>query len=45
MEAMFKLRDTTPAFVDKEGAVQYDPTKDGTQIEFDELEFAYSQFA
>ena len=42
MEAMFKLRDTTPAFVDKEGAVQYDPTKDGTQIEFDELEFAYS---
>jgi hypothetical protein len=25
--------------------VQYDPTKDGTQIEFDELEFAYSQFA
>ena len=45
MEAMFKLRDTTPVFVDKEGAVQYDPTKDGTQIEFDELEFAYSLFA
>ena len=42
MEAMFALRDTKPAFVDKVGAVEYDPIKNGTQIEFKELEFAYS---
>ncbi|KAL3780915.1 hypothetical protein HJC23_009121 [Cyclotella cryptica] len=42
MEAMFALRDTAPAFVDKEGAVEYDPARDGTEIEFDNLEFAYS---
>jgi ABC-type transport system involved in Fe-S cluster assembly fused permease/ATPase subunit len=42
MEAMFALRDTKPAFVDKNNAVDYNPTKDGTQIDFQDLEFAYS---
>ena len=42
MEAMFGLRDTKPAIVDSLNASKYDPTIDGTSIEFDELEFAYS---
>jgi ABC-type multidrug transport system fused ATPase/permease subunit len=42
MEAMFALRDTKPTFVDRENAVEYNPTVDGTQIEFQDLEFAYS---
>jgi ABC-type multidrug transport system fused ATPase/permease subunit len=42
MEAMFGLRDTKPAIVDSPNASKYDPTIDGTSIEFDELEFAYS---
>lgn len=41
MEAMFRLRDTEPALVDAVDAVEYDATKDGTTIEFDELEFTY----
>ena len=41
MEAMFRLRDTAPALVDAVGAVEYDATKDGTTISFDEAEFAY----
>ncbi|KAL7494259.1 hypothetical protein ACHAWT_002970 [Skeletonema menzelii] len=42
MEAMFGLRDTKPAIVDSPNASKYDPSMDGTCIEFDELEFAYS---
>ena len=42
MDAMFGLRDTKPALKDSPNAVEYDPAKDGTTIEFDELEFAYS---
>jgi ABC-type transport system involved in Fe-S cluster assembly fused permease/ATPase subunit len=42
MEAMFALRDTKPTFVDREDAVEYNPTVDGKQIEFQDLEFAYS---
>jgi len=42
MEAMFALRDTKPAFVDKKGAVEYNPATNGTRIEFNDLEFAYS---
>jgi ABC-type transport system involved in Fe-S cluster assembly fused permease/ATPase subunit len=42
MEAMFALRDTKPTFVDRENAVEYNPTVDGKQIEFQDLEFAYS---
>jgi ABC-type transport system involved in Fe-S cluster assembly fused permease/ATPase subunit len=42
MEAMFGLRDTKPAIVDSPNALKYDPSIDGTNIEFDELEFAYS---
>ncbi len=42
MEAMFGLRDTKPAIVDSPNASKYDPSIDGTCIEFDELEFAYS---
>ncbi|KAL7520137.1 hypothetical protein ACHAWX_004882 [Stephanocyclus meneghinianus] len=42
MEAMFGLRDTAPAFGDREDAVEYDPAKDGTEIQFDNLEFAYA---
>ena len=41
MEAMFGLRDTKPAIVDSEDAVVYEPSLDGTCIEFDQLEFAY----
>ena len=41
MEAMFALRDTKPAIVDKENAMEYEPAKDGTKIEFNDLEFAY----
>ena len=42
MEAMFGLRDTEPAIVDRKDAVEYDPMKDGgCVIEFDNLEFAY----
>eukprot|EP00571_Detonula_confervacea_P014898 CAMPEP_0172306362 /NCGR_PEP_ID=MMETSP1058-20130122/7442_1 /TAXON_ID=83371 /ORGANISM="Detonula confervacea, Strain CCMP 353" /LENGTH=753 /DNA_ID=CAMNT_0013018217 /DNA_START=20 /DNA_END=2281 /DNA_ORIENTATION=- len=42
MDAMFGLRDTEPALVDLPDAVEYDPVSDGTVIEFDNLEFAYS---
>jgi ATP-binding cassette subfamily B (MDR/TAP) protein 7 len=42
MEAMFALRDTKPAFVDKVDALEYNAATDGTQIEFRDLEFAYS---
>ena len=42
MDAMFGLRDTKPAIVDSPNASKYDPSMDGTCIEFDELEFAYS---
>ena len=42
MEAMFGLRDTKPAIVDSPNASKYDPAINGTSIEFDELEFAYS---
>jgi len=41
MEAMFGLRDTKPAIVDRYDAVVYEPSLNGTSIEFDELEFAY----
>ncbi|KAL7462485.1 hypothetical protein ACHAXS_002989 [Conticribra weissflogii] len=41
MEAVFRLRDTTPQIVDRVDAVEYVPERDGTGIEFDELEFAY----
>lgn len=41
MEAMFELRDTKPEINDDPNAVPYVPSKDGTTIEFDELEFAY----
>lgn len=41
MEAMFELRDTKPEINDDPNAVEYVPSKDGTTIEFDELEFAY----
>ncbi len=41
MEAMFELRDTKPEINDNPSAVSYDPSKDGTTIEFDEIEFAY----
>mmetsp|Transcript_26846 Transcript_26846/g.38368 ORF Transcript_26846/g.38368 Transcript_26846/m.38368 type:complete len:782 (+) Transcript_26846:97-2442(+) len=41
MEAMFELRDTKPEINDTPNAVPYDPLKDGTTIEFHELEFAY----
>ena len=42
MEAMFQLRDTQPAIVDSPDAVEYDPLTDGTTIEFNNVEFAYS---
>lgn len=42
MEAMFGLRDTKPALVDAADAIEYDPASDGSAIEFDNLEFAYS---
>ena len=42
MEAMFGLRDTKPALVDSPNASKYDPSIDGTCIEFDDLEFAYT---
>ena len=41
MEAMFDLRDTKPEINDDPNAVEYVPSKDGTTIQFDELEFAY----
>ena len=41
MEAMFNLRDTKPAIEDGVGAVEYDPRRDGTEIEFENLEFSY----
>lgn len=41
MEAMFRLRDTKAAVVDKIGAVDYNPAEDGCEIEFNKLEFAY----
>ena len=41
MEAMFELRDTKPEINDDPNAKAYVPSKDGTTIEFDELEFAY----
>ena len=41
MEAMFELRDTKPEIVDSEYAVEYDPVRDGTTIEFENLEFGY----
>jgi len=42
MEQMFGLRDTKPAVVDSPNAIEYDPVKDGTTIEFDDLKFAYA---
>ncbi|KAL7535146.1 hypothetical protein ACHAXR_006313, partial [Thalassiosira sp. AJA248-18] len=42
MEAMFGLRDTKPAIGDLPNAVEYDAATNGTMIEFDNLEFAYS---
>ena len=42
MEAMFGLRDTKPEIVDKVDAVEYDSNVDGSMIEFDNLEFAYT---
>ena len=42
MEAMFGLRDTKSAIVDKVDAVEYDSNVDGSMIEFDNLEFAYT---
>jgi ATP-binding cassette subfamily B (MDR/TAP) protein 7 len=41
MEAMFKLRDTLPAIVDKETAVEYDPATMGTTIALRDVHFAY----
>lgn len=41
MEAMFELLDTKPQIVDAPDALEFDPTKDGTTIEFDGLEFGY----
>eukprot|EP00579_Thalassiosira_antarctica_P032695 CAMPEP_0201994348 /NCGR_PEP_ID=MMETSP0905-20130828/2218_1 /ASSEMBLY_ACC=CAM_ASM_000554 /TAXON_ID=420261 /ORGANISM="Thalassiosira antarctica, Strain CCMP982" /LENGTH=787 /DNA_ID=CAMNT_0048549301 /DNA_START=78 /DNA_END=2441 /DNA_ORIENTATION=- len=45
MEAMFELRDTIPEIVDSPNAVDFDPVRDGTTIEFDELEFGYKTSA
>ena len=42
MEAMFSLRDTKPAVVDRVDAVEYDSNVDGSMIEFDNLDFAYT---
>ena len=43
MEAMFSLRDTRPAFTDRESAMEYKPEamKGGTDITFHDVEFAY----
>lgn len=41
MEAMFKLRDTSPAIVDKATAVKYDPVAMGTSIVLRDVHFAY----
>ena len=43
MEAMFSLRDTKPAFTDRECAMEYKPEamKGGTDITFHDVEFAY----
>ena len=43
MEAMFSLRDTKPAFTDRESAMEYKPEamKGGTDITFHDVEFAY----
>jgi ATP-binding cassette, subfamily B (MDR/TAP), member 7 len=41
MEAMFKLRDTSPAIVDKENAIKYDPATMGTDIELRDVHFTY----
>jgi ATP-binding cassette subfamily B (MDR/TAP) protein 7 len=40
MEAMFKLRDTKPRLVEREGAQDYEPTS-GTNMTFSNIEFAY----
>ncbi|KAL7542829.1 hypothetical protein ACHAXR_012408 [Thalassiosira sp. AJA248-18] len=45
MEAMFELRDTKPEIVDTPNAVEFDPVRDGTTIEFDSLEFGYRESA
>uniref|UniRef100_A0A7S4IZ59 ABC transporter n=1 Tax=Odontella aurita TaxID=265563 RepID=A0A7S4IZ59_9STRA len=42
MEAMFAIKDTRPSVVDREGALDYDPSgPGGTTIEFKDVEFAY----
>jgi len=42
MEAMYKLRDTKPRLVEREGALDYEPTSDGgTNMTFSNIEFAY----
>jgi ATP-binding cassette subfamily B (MDR/TAP) protein 7 len=41
MEAMFQLRDTIPAIVDKPNALSYDPSTMGTSIALHNVHFAY----
>jgi len=45
MEATFELLDTVPEIVDRPDAVDYDPVKDGTTIELEDIEFGYKTFA
>lgn len=45
MEAMFKLRDTSPAILDPPSAVRYDPTTMGTSIVLRDVHFAYPSSA
>jgi len=41
MEAMFKLRNTVPAMVDRADAKIYNPDTDGTRIVFRDVHFSY----
>lgn len=41
MEAMFKLKDTKSRMEDRQDAVEYDHTKNGTCIKFVDIDFAY----
>ena len=45
MEATFELLDTVPEIVDRPDAVEYDPVKDGTTIELEDIEFGYKTSA
>ena len=41
MEAMFQLTDTKPIIVNHKDAIQYDPYHMGTNIQLNNVQFAY----